>query len=202
MAKEELNRAQRRQRERRVKAHTPSFWDSNVNRVVVIVLAAAFLGVIAYGISGAGNKPPATAANKPATPAPAATPPAPQPTPQPTPAATPPATNAKVTNKDTKVGTGDVAKDGDTVTVNYVGTLDNGHEFDNSIKKGQPLTFGVGKPGIIQGFSDGVRGMKVGGKRSVTVPAELGYGPNGKGDIPPNATLHFELELLKVEPAK
>lgn len=102
--------------------------------------------------------------------------------------------------KDIKVGTGAEAKSGDTVTVNYKGTLTNGSQFDSSYDRGQPFTFQLGAGNVIQGWDEGVPGMKVGGKRKLIIPSDLGYGEQGMGaDIPPNSTLVFEVELLKVE---
>lgn len=101
--------------------------------------------------------------------------------------------------EDVKVGTGDEAKAGALITVHYVGTLDDGTKFDSSRDRGQPFSFPLGQGMVIQGWEQGFAGMKVGGIRKLTIPAELGYGAQGAGDvIPPNATLHFEVELLGV----
>jgi FKBP-type peptidyl-prolyl cis-trans isomerase len=128
--------------------------------------------------------------------------PAPQPSaaPTPTPAQPPPDPNAKLEIKDLVVGKGAEAKSGDTVKVHYVGTLLNGTEFDASKKHGtEPFTFDLGKGRVIKGWDDGVAGMKEGGKRKLTIPPHLGYGPRGAGDrIPPNSTLVFEVELVEV----
>lgn len=100
---------------------------------------------------------------------------------------------------DTKVGTGDVAKAGHVVTVHYTGKLDNGTEFDSSRSRG-PFTFHLGMGEVIEGWDEGVAGMQVGGVRELIIPAHLGYGAAGAGRvIPPNATLHFEVELLGIE---
>ncbi len=125
----------------------------------------------------------------------------PKPAPTPTPQAPPPDPNAKLEIKDLVVGKGAEAKAGDTVKVHYVGTLANGTEFDASKKHGdQPFTFELGKGRVIKGWDDGVAGMKEGGKRKLTIPPHLGYGARGAGDrIPPNSTLVFEVELVKVE---
>lgn len=102
--------------------------------------------------------------------------------------------------EDLKVGDGAEAKAGDSVTVNYVGTLTDGTKFDSSYDRNQPFTFRLGAGEVIQGWDQGVEGMKVGGKRKLTIPSELGYGERGAGaDIPPNATLIFEVELLSVD---
>lgn len=102
--------------------------------------------------------------------------------------------------KDVTVGTGATAQNGDKVTVNYVGTLDNGTKFDSSYDRGQPFSFTLGAGQVIKGWDLGVAGMKVGGKRELTIPPELGYGANGvpQAGIPANATLHFTVELLSV----
>ncbi len=100
---------------------------------------------------------------------------------------------------DRVVGSGDEAKAGDKVTVHYTGTLTNGSKFDSSLDRGQPFTFALGAGQVIKGWDEGVAGMKVGGKRKLVIPANLGYGARGAGKvIPPNATLIFEVELLKV----
>jgi len=100
---------------------------------------------------------------------------------------------------DLKVGTGAEAVAGKTVTVNYKGTLTNGTEFDSSYKRNQPFVFDLGAGSVIKGWDQGVVGMKVGGKRKLTIPASLGYGAIANGPIPANSTLIFEIELLKVE---
>ncbi|MBI2404663.1 FKBP-type peptidyl-prolyl cis-trans isomerase [Candidatus Gottesmanbacteria bacterium] len=102
--------------------------------------------------------------------------------------------------EDIKAGSGAEAVSGKKVTVNYVGTLTDGKKFDSSIDRGTPFSFYLGAGEVIKGWDQGVAGMKVGGKRRLTIPSELGYGSRGAGrDIPPNATLIFEIELLKVE---
>ena len=102
--------------------------------------------------------------------------------------------------KDITVGTGTVAQAGDTVSVRYTGTLDNGTVFDASSKHGnQPFSFTLGAGQVIQGWDLGVVGMRVGGTRELTIPPDLGYGNQGAGGvIPPNATLHFSVTLLSV----
>jgi FKBP-type peptidyl-prolyl cis-trans isomerase len=102
--------------------------------------------------------------------------------------------------EDVKVGTGAEAKAGQTVTVHYAGTLDNGTEFDASRKRGKPFDFRLGASEVIRGWDEGVAGMKVGGLRKLTIPSDLGYGDAGQPPtIPPKATLHFEVELLGVK---
>jgi FKBP-type peptidyl-prolyl cis-trans isomerase len=99
---------------------------------------------------------------------------------------------------DEKVGTGPAVKSGDTITVDYTGTLTNGKVFDTSIGK-QPFTTQIGTGQVIRGWDLGLIGMKVGGKRKLTIPADLGYGSQGQGAIPPNSTLIFEVSLLSIK---
>lgn len=100
---------------------------------------------------------------------------------------------------DEVVGTGDSPKTGQNVTVHYTGTLENGTKFDSSVDKGQPFKFRLGIDPVIKGWVEGLMTMKVGGKRRLIIPAELGYGAEGRPPtIPPNATLVFEIELLGV----
>jgi len=105
---------------------------------------------------------------------------------------------------DTQVGTGAVAAAGHKVTVHYTGWLDQngskGKKFDSSLDRGQPFSFNLGGHQVIRGWDEGVAGMKVGGKRTLTIPPDLGYGARGApGAIPPNATLIFDVELLGVQ---
>ncbi|HEX8552612.1 MAG TPA: FKBP-type peptidyl-prolyl cis-trans isomerase [Abditibacteriaceae bacterium] len=105
----------------------------------------------------------------------------------------------KLETEDLAVGTGDEAKAGKPVTVHYRGTLLDGTVFDESYKRGEPFVFNLGAGQVIQGWDKGVAGMKVGGKRRLTIPPSMAYGSRGAGGvIPPNATLIFEVELLKV----
>jgi FKBP-type peptidyl-prolyl cis-trans isomerase FkpA len=97
------------------------------------------------------------------------------------------------------LGTGAAATKGQRVTVHYTGWLVNGSKFDSSKDRGDPFVFSLGRGQVIRGWDEGVTGMKVGGKRKLTIPPELGYGARGAGGvIPPNATLVFEVELLGV----
>ncbi|MBF0105371.1 MAG: FKBP-type peptidyl-prolyl cis-trans isomerase [Deltaproteobacteria bacterium] len=105
---------------------------------------------------------------------------------------------------DTLVGTGVEAVDGKTVSVHYTGWLlengQKGKKFDSSLDRGSPFGFVLGTGRVIKGWDQGVKGMKVGGKRTLNIPAALGYGASGAGsDIPPNADLIFDVELLGVE---
>ena len=100
---------------------------------------------------------------------------------------------------DQVAGTGDVAVAGKTVSVHYTGWLENGKKFDSSVDRGQPFSFPLGAGRVIKGWDEGVQGMKVGGKRKLTIPSDLGYGARGAGGvIPPNATLIFDVELLGI----
>ena len=97
------------------------------------------------------------------------------------------------------VGAGPEAQAGKTVDVHYTGWLTDGSKFDSSVDRGKPFSFELGAGRVIQGWDRGVAGMKVGGKRKLTIPPELGYGERGAGNvIPPGATLVFEVELLAV----
>jgi FKBP-type peptidyl-prolyl cis-trans isomerase FkpA len=107
--------------------------------------------------------------------------------------------SAELQIEDIKVGTGAEAVAGKKVTVNYVGTLTDGTKFDSSYDKSKPFSFNLGAGEVIKGWDQGVAGMKVGGKRKLTIPPALGYGSVTNGPIPANSTLIFEVELLKVE---
>jgi 3-oxoacyl-ACP reductase-like protein len=137
-----------------------------------------------------------------AAPPPSAAAPAPTPTPAPTPAPapTPSAPEKPLGIVDVSVGKGVAAKAGDKVKVHYTGTLTDGSQFDSSRTRNQPFEFTLGKGMVIKGWDQGVAGMKVGGKRKLTIPASLGYGPRGMGaKIPPNSTLLFDVELVEIE---
>jgi peptidylprolyl isomerase len=105
---------------------------------------------------------------------------------------------------DTKVGTGATPQSGQTCVMHYTGWLyengAKGKKFDSSLDRGQPFEFPIGRGRVIAGWDEGVASMKVGGKRTLIIPAKLGYGERGApGAIPPNATLIFEVELLGVK---
>ena len=153
------------------------------------VLAAA---VLAIGCSSATDEasqetsPAATAASS-----------------QPTTSAAPTGSTEEVTGlkiEDLVVGTGAAAKAGDQVSVHYTGWLTDGTKFDSSLDRGEPFAFTLGQGQVIEGWDKGVEGMKVGGKRKLTIPSDMAYGAQGAGDvIPPNAVLVFEVELLAVK---
>ena len=108
-------------------------------------------------------------------------------------------TKSGLNYEELQVGNGDEAKPGDTVEVHYTGWLKNGTKFDSSKDRGRPFSFPLGAGRVIKGWDEGVAGMKVGGKRKLVIPPELGYGTRGAGNsIPPDAQLTFEVELLKI----
>ena len=123
-----------------------------------------------------------------------------------TPTAAPAASATEVTTPsglkytDEVVGTGKQPQAGQTAVVHYTGWLLDGKKFDSSVDRGQPFSFPLGKGQVIKGWDEGVATMKVGGKRILIIPPDLGYGARGAGGvIPPNATLKFEVELLDVK---
>lgn len=96
-------------------------------------------------------------------------------------------------------GEGEAAKAGQRVVVHYTGWLTDGSKFDSSLDRNDPFSFALGAGQVIRGWDEGVQGMKIGGKRKLTIPPQLGYGARGAGGvIPPNATLVFEVELLGI----
>ena len=110
-----------------------------------------------------------------------------------------PTTPSGLIIEDVTVGQGAAAAAGQKVTVHYTGWLTNGTKFDSSKDRNDPFVFPLGGGRVIKGWDEGVQGMKVGGKRKLTIPPALGYGARGAGGtIPPNATLVFEVELLGV----
>ena len=108
-------------------------------------------------------------------------------------------TDSGLKYEDLQTGDGDVAASGQRVTVHYTGWLLDGDKFDSSVDRNEPFAFTLGKGMVIRGWDEGVAGMKVGGKRRLTIPPQLGYGSRGAGGvIPPNATLVFDVELIAV----
>lgn len=97
---------------------------------------------------------------------------------------------------DIVVGTGAAAANGDTLTVHYIGSFLDGRVFQSSYTAGQPFTFRLGAGQVIPGWDQGIPGMRVGGKRRLTIPSSLAYGASGSGPIPPNTPIQFEVELL------
>lgn len=106
----------------------------------------------------------------------------------------------KLKIEDIKIGTGREVKSGDTVVMQYTGTLTDGKKFDSSYDRGTPFETKIGVGQVIKGWDQGIPGMKVGGKRKLTIPPSLAYGEQGAGTaIPPNATLIFDVELLEIK---
>jgi FKBP-type peptidyl-prolyl cis-trans isomerase len=106
----------------------------------------------------------------------------------------------KLVVQDTKVGEGAEVKKGDSVSVHYIGTLPDGSEFDNSLKRDSAFTFVVGAGNVIKGWDEGIVGMKVGGERILIIPPTMAYGDRGIGVIPPGSTLLFSITLLGITP--
>ncbi|MFC2130484.1 FKBP-type peptidyl-prolyl cis-trans isomerase [Bacteroidota bacterium] len=96
-------------------------------------------------------------------------------------------------------GTGAQPLSGQIVVVHYTGTLDDGTVFESSVEKNQPIEFRLGAGNVIKGWDEGILGMKIGGKRKLIIPPELGYGARSAGPIPSNSTLTFEVELLEIK---
>jgi peptidylprolyl isomerase len=101
--------------------------------------------------------------------------------------------------QDVVVGSGKMAEAGMNVSIHYTGTLTDGTKFDSSLDRGEPLHFQIGAGNMIKGMEDGVTGMRIGGKRKLTIPPDMAYGAAGRPGIPPNATLLFDVELLDVK---
>ena len=159
-----------------------------------LVLAFSFVAIILISTGCGSDKPAAPASSS----APAAAPPASTSGPMAV-SGSPTTTPTGLQYWDIVVGTGAPAVVGKGVQVHYSGYLTNGQKFDSSRDRNQPFVFQLGAGEVIKGWDEGVAGMKVGGKRQLRVPPELGYGSTGAGGaIPPNATLIFDVELLDV----
>jgi len=108
-------------------------------------------------------------------------------------------TSSGLTYVDEIIGTGNNPKTGDKVVVHYTGTLENGTKFDSSMDRDRPFEFTIGVGRVIKGWDEGVSSMKVGGKRKLIIPPDLGYGSRNMGAIPPNSTLLFDIELIEIK---
>lgn len=197
MATPQMNRAQRRRAEREGRDKKPSFWATTSGRVVLLVAGLAIAAAVAYNLWPKGTSV-ASTQTPPAAPKPAPPPAEPKPAPTPAPAAP----DAKLQVEDVKVGTGEGAKNGDKVAVHYTGTLTDGSKFDSSRDRNEPYSFILGTGAVIKGWDQGLLGMKVGGRRKLTIPASLAYGSVAKPKIPANSTLVFDVEMVKIEPSK
>lgn len=166
--------------------------------VVIVVLVLGFLYLMNNN-STKNNNNPSLSSYKSSIPPLSSQTPTSSPGPSESPDAEPVTYADNLIAQDIKIGTGVEVKKGDTVTVNYLGTLENGQKFDSSYDRNQPFTTQIGVGSVIAGWDEGLIGMRVGGKRKLTIPSDLGYGAQGAGTIPPNSTLIFEIELLKVQ---
>jgi FKBP-type peptidyl-prolyl cis-trans isomerase len=150
-------------------------------RIALTVILVAVLALVAYGIFSS------------------LTPAEPQETALPTSSAEVITTESGLQYQEILIGTGDEAAPGNRVKVHYTGRLVDGTQFDSSIDRGQPFEFTLGGGGVIQGWEEGIAGMREGGQRILTIPPDLGYGADGRPPvIPGNATLIFEVELVEV----
>jgi peptidylprolyl isomerase len=166
--------------------------EQNVWIVIAGLLGVTVILILIATIPGRGGSPVAEAPQQ------QAVPPAQQSQPMPQqPAGNAVRTASGLEYIDEVVGSGAQPQPGQTVVVHYTGYLDDGTIFDSSVQRGQPAEFPVDQ--VIAGFREGVLGMKVGGKRRLIIPPELGYGAQGQGPIPPNARLTFDVELLEVK---
>jgi len=109
------------------------------------------------------------------------------------------AKDTKFKSEDTKKGEGEEVHSGDYITIHYHGTLENGEVFDSSYERGAPFKTRIGVGEVIEGWDMGVLGMKVGGKRKLTIPSKLAYGDRAIGSIPAGSTLIFEVELVSID---
>jgi FKBP-type peptidyl-prolyl cis-trans isomerase len=165
---------------------TKNFLASVIIGVIVLIIFAYFIFDLNGSSSNSANSVLGTSAIsiQPATPT----------------EAMPANSSAKLQIVDEKVGTGNAVKSGDTVEINYVGSLLNGTIFDSTAKHGgQPFTTQIGVGQVIKGWDEGIIGMKVGGKRKLVIPPSLGYGAQTVGSIPANSTLIFQVELVGIK---
>lgn len=153
----------------------------NRNFIVAVIIGVLVLIVFAYFIFGLNEGPSSTNLTTDAQPA------------------SQKANTANVKIEDIKVGTGEAVKSGDTVVIDYTGTLVNGTKFDSSLDRGTPFETQIGVGQVIKGWDLGVVGMKVGGERKLTIPPELGYGDQAMGNIPPNSILIFDVILRGIK---
>lgn len=152
----------------------------NVEKFIVLLLLVVAIAIPACSQKEAQNAPQTTTEAKPAVAGATTTP-------------------SGLSYTDLVAGAGASPTSGKNVTVHYTGWLEDGTKFDSSVDRGQPFTFRIGAGEVIPGWDEGVMSMKVGGKRKLIIPSQLGYGASGAGGvIPPNATLIFEVELLDV----
>lgn len=163
---------------------TKNFIAAVVIGVLVLIIFAYFI----FGLNGSSNSPQADSTQNTSNTTTAQQPTQPQ-----------PADSGKLQVVDEKIGTGTAVKKGDTVDINYVGTLANGTKFDASADHGGPFTTQIGVGQVIKGWDEGINGMKVGGKRKLVIPPSLGYGNQATGSIPPNSTLIFQVELVGIK---
>jgi len=166
------------------------------NRIRDLLLVVGVIAVAAYLMRPAPTTPPTPTPVITETPAPVVTPPAAGPPPSTAPTVT---TRSGLRYQILKKGGGPAAKAKDKPSVHYTGWLADGKKFDSSLDRDQSFEFTLGEGQVIQGWDEGVQGMHIGEKRRLTIPPKLGYGENGAGGvIPPNATLIFDVELLKI----
>lgn len=170
----------RRKKARRKKVAPQSKFDTKV--VVIIVIGVVILGGGIYALTRSTGSNQNTVAQQPVA--------------DETGAITTPSGLKYI---DLVEGTGPSPQTGQRVTVHYTGRLTNGSKFDSSVDKNRPLEFKIGTGAVIKGWDEGIMSMKVGGKRKLIIPPELGYGSRGQGRIPPNSTLLFEVELLGIK---